>query len=468
MAEPAYSKTAYMAGNRFGLGLRQGEADSVGKDPSAWLLNQLQGIAQVPAALAASGDSATNLVAALQARRLVQQLQNSGAEPSPEERAVLRADRLAQNRQPVLRMLQAITTQAPFAERLVRFWSNHFSVTQGGGIKLTLRRIALPYENEAIRAKLGGSFENLVLAVVRHPAMLIYLDNQVSAGPNSQQGRQRGLGLNENFARELLELHTLGVNGGYTQEDVISMASMLSGWTVDLGGNPDSPEAGRFVFRNAMHEPGAQLFMGKQYPANGQGQVEQALLDLARHPATARHVATKLARHFIADDPPEWAVARLERTFLDNGGSLPLLHAELVAMLPAIVADDSLRKLKSADEFVVSTARALTPAMTATQIDAAVPLLNQALGTFGQAPFAAPSPAGWPDIAEYWGSPDTLLKRVKWAQSLTPFLPRSIAPLMLYRELLPPQSPLESGLMEAMSNEQGLALLFGSPQFQWR
>ena len=191
--------------------------------------------------------------------------------------------------------------------RLVMFWSNHFCVSANKG---PVRGMAGAYEREAIRPHVLGRFVDMLLAVERHPAMLVYLDNHVSIGPNSRAGLNRGLGLNENLAREILELHTLGVGGGYTQEDVTNLARILTGWTVANLANPVG-EPGRFFFAPARHEPGAWTVLGKRYGEAGMAAGEAVLRDLARHPATARHIARKLARHFVSAEPPAALVARL-------------------------------------------------------------------------------------------------------------------------------------------------------------
>ena len=225
----------------------------------------------------------------------------------------------------VARFRQASTTDAAFLERLVMFWSNHFCVSANKG---PVRGIAGAYEREAIRPFVLGRFADMLLAVEKHPAMLIYLDNQQSVGPNSRAGTNRGLGLNENLAREILELHTLGVGGGYSQEDVTNLARILTGWTVGNLANALS-EPGKFFFAAARHEPGERTVVGKRYSDRGVQSGEEVLRDLAAHPATAAHIARKLAQHFVAEAPPPALVARLEKTFLDTGGDLGALAKTL-------------------------------------------------------------------------------------------------------------------------------------------
>ena len=190
----------------------------------------------------------------------------------------------------------AIVSDAPYLERLVQFWSNHFTAS---AIKPVILGVVGPYEAEAIRPHVTGRFVDMLKAVTRHPAMLAYLDNVTSIGPNSRAGRRRDAGLNENLAREVLELHTLGVDGGYTQDDVRAFAAMLTGWSI---ARLRDRSPGTFRFHPAAHEPGDKVLLGVRYPEAGEAEAEAALDALARHPSTARHVATKLVRHFVADE----------------------------------------------------------------------------------------------------------------------------------------------------------------------
>ena len=228
--------------------------------------------------------------------------------PIPAGRSISRRHRL--------RIAAALGAEIGFVERLVWFWSNHFCISAN-----KIRSMSGAYEREAIRPHVLGRFTDLLLAAEGHPAMLFYLDQTVSMGANSIAGINRTRGLNENLAREILELHTLGVRSGYTQDDVIGFANVLTGWTlVPPGDNPE--HGGEFTFNPRLHEPGAQKVMGKSYEDETVEQGRAVLRDLAANPATATHVATKLARHFIADAPPPALVERMAKTFLDTGGDL--------------------------------------------------------------------------------------------------------------------------------------------------
>ena len=380
------------------------------------------------------------------------------------------------------RLNTAALSTRPFNERLALFWANHFTVSMA---KASARGVVGAFEREAIRPHIGGRFEDLLKAAVQHAGMLRYLDNDNSAGPESpivrRQARRprtagetppRFTGLNENLAREVLELHTLGVAGGgaayggwggYAQADVTAFARVLTGWRVPLrdlaqaapGSNPSR-------FEPAWHEPGSKTVLGKVY-AEGPEALDAVLHDLALHPSTARFVSTKLARHFVADDPPPALVARLEARYRQTGGELPALYRTLIEA-PEAWAPQPV-KLKTPEEFVVSTARVLRlgEAAFARQPDGAI-------GQLGQRVQAAPSPAGWPDRAEEWLGPDAVWKRVEWATRVADRVGRSMDARALAAASLGPL--LTEGtarqIERAADGPQALALWLMSPEFQRR
>jgi uncharacterized protein (DUF1800 family) len=245
----------------------------------------------------------------------------------------------------------ALNSEIGLIDRLTWFWSNHFCVSADKG---QVRPICGAYEREAIRANVLGKFSDMLLAVESHPAMLMYLDNAGSIGPHSIAGLRRGKGINENLAREIMELHTLGVHGGYSQDDVTNFAKVITGWTFSPL-KQDRQHGGEFVFNDRMHEPGAQSVLNRSYDG-GYEQGRAVLLMLARHPATAKHVATKLVRHFIADEPPRPLVDRLAKRFLDTGGDLKEVTKTLVSAPESWDAPRS--KLKRPAEWIVSSMRA--------------------------------------------------------------------------------------------------------------
>lgn len=475
----AQSQT-YIAGNKFGLGLRPGDLEKIGAKPRQWLLDQLEQITELPSLLSEVRDSAHYISSGINYTRQSQQVraQTGTQQVDPAMRQDMRRQRRdlqqEQLRHYQLRLQAAINTDAPFAERLVRFWLNHFTVSNINN-KPALRTSLVAYENEAIRANLNGNFENLVLAVEQHPCMLFYLDNIQSMGPNSRFGERRERGLNENLAREILELHTLGVDGGYTQQDVGALANIITGWSVNipgarvLGGNKrfarqiQSSEAGAFQFNQAMHEPGAQVLLGKRYGQSGVEQGRKALSDLVQHPSTAVFIATKLARHFISDAPPQSAINQLAKVFNDTDGHLPSVHRELLNIEGAWNAEH--KKLKTPEEFVISTARGLIGRVNQ---EKQLQTFLSAQIALNQKPFTANSPAGWPDNAEHWGSPDALLKRIEWISQIAERYANSINPRDIVTKILLPNDHLQESIARAESGAQATAILFASPQFQWR
>lgn len=263
----------------------------------------------------------------------------------------------------------ATTTDAGFSERLVHFWSNHFAISAD---KRQASLYAAPMEREAIRPHIFGRFEDLLLAAETHPGMLRYLDNAQSVGEGSvfatrgarrrkQQGDgapKRKLGLNENLAREILELHTLGVDGGYTQADVTEFARAITGWGTPLARDFSAGQSvdSAFVFRAAAHEPGPRSVLGTRYAEGGVEQGRAILADLARRPATAKHLSLKLARHFVADVPPSALVERMTEAYLSGSGDLRKVYRVLIESDLSWSTDA--RKFKTPDDFLVSAMRA--------------------------------------------------------------------------------------------------------------
>ena len=369
------------------------------------------------------------------------------------------------------RLDHAVASTQPFLERLVYFWSNHFCIS---GLKGQMVRVlAGSFEREAIRPHVLGRFWDMLKAVEQHPAMLVYLDNAQSVGPGSPVGRKRGRGLNENLAREILELHTLGVAGGYSQPDVTSLANVLTGWTIAepqlaanaaanprlaarLGGGEIVP--GRFVFTPDRHEPGPRVVLGKRYDDRGLATGEAVLADLARHPATARQIARKLARHFVADNPPPALVARLEATFRSTDGDLAEL-ARALATAPECWAAPP-RKVVPPFDFVVSLMRAFELRLRA-------PEAVRIAAAIGQPLWAPPSPKGWPDDDDAWMAPSAVRERLRIAERAARLMDRGADPRAaasdLFGDALSRQTML--AVERAEVREQGFELLMMSPEF---
>ncbi|MDB5702973.1 MAG: hypothetical protein JWN66_89 [Sphingomonas bacterium] len=365
----------------------------------------------------------------------------------------------------------ALVSPAPFVERLVHFWANHFAISID---KVPVVGLGGLLEFEAIRPNVLGTFGDMLNAVERHPAMLLYLDQAQSVGPNSpvgaragQRGNQR-LGLNENLAREIMELHTLGVRTVYDQADVTEFARAMTGWTVAglsrglrarFAGTEGVP--GDFIFATPLHEPGVRTIMGKSYDQEGERQAQAVLSDLATHPATATHIATKLARHFAGDTPPPALVQRMQTAFLKTGGDLPSVYRVLIDSPESWVAQAP--KFKTPWEWSISVYRALgTKNVQAGTVSG---LLSQ----LGQPTWKPGSPAGYDDIAASWAGPDAILRRVESAERFATRAGALIDARALAPKLFPAVSPATTqALARAESPGQALALLLVAPEMMRR
>ena len=466
-----------IAAHRFGLG--EASLDTVGGDAVQWLS------AQIGPADTALGDGLLDTRAALQhvaAERAAKRVAKNPPPGMMAEQAL--ASQSAHYREVIVadarsRLLTASRTTRPFAERLQLFWANHFTVSLAKG---STRGLVGAFERDAIRPNIAGAFEALLLASTTHPAMLRYLDNTQSAGPNSAivaRAAKRAIklgegarvsGLNENLAREVLELHTLGAasargaGGSYTQADVTAFAAVLTGWRVGPDGDDDAQR-----FDPAWHEPGAKTFLGKSYPQGPDG-LRQVLHELALHPATARFVTTKLARHFVADDPPPALVERLTGTYLRSGGDLPAVYRELIRSPEAWSAQPV--KLKTPEALVVSALRLLrgTSANSMRAFERSELGAAGGIALLGQRVQAAPSPAGWSDRAEDWLGPDAVWKRIEWSTRIAERLGSSVDARSLAAQSLGPllSTATRTQIERAADGAQALALLLMAPEFQRR
>ncbi len=424
---------------RFGLGRKQ--AEPLPSDPRAWLHAQLE---RPDPDLARPAPSIAEMLTALELDRQDKQ------DPT----ATKRPRRVAELWRPELGAIMAnlVDTEVPFRERLSWFWANHFTVSlRRGDVRVALG----PYLREAIRPHVTGRFVDMLMAVMTHPAMLRYLDNAGSVGPDSPAGQRRHVGLNENLARECLELHTVTPAAGYTQADVTAFAAVLTGWSIDAkSANPG------FAFRPQAHEPGTQTVMGRTFPPGRQGGVE-ALTWLGQHPATYHHLATKLAIHFVSDNPPASAVRRIETALHDTRGDLKAA-AIAVTDLPE-AWQPPLRKLRTPFDFVPAVLRA-----TGFAPDDPV-LIDQWLTILGQQPLAAPLPNGWPDKAADWTAGKSLLRRVDWSFVISGKVP-NLDPMQTAEDALGPLASAETlnQIRHAGSRREALTMLFASPEFQRR
>lgn len=457
---------AALALHRFGVGAAPAELGSVSSDPRAYVLSQLgrpEAAVIVDAQLPSSAQAAVALIRAQKAKRdsggqtiavaniLDQPMEYilSSDDPGAVNRAIYVAETMA-------RLRQGAQTRAGFVEKLVLFWSNHFAVSIDKG---PIRVLAGAMEREAIRPHVLGRFVDLLKAVEQHPAMLLFLDNQQSIGPKSPAGQRSHKGLNENLAREILELHTLGVDGGYTQQDVTNFAAILTGWSWGPPGG-DGPDAGEFVFFPPRHEPGPVSFMGKLYDQAGLAQGEAVLSTLAVHPATARHLATQLAAYFIADDPPPAAVARIEKAWLDSGGDLAVVARALISSPEAWTP--KLAKLRSPYSFILAAARA-QPDFLADRAG-----LLRGFDALGQHPWAPPSPKGFDETTAAWLAPHSFGERLEWASLMSSKHPPRQNPTAMADDLFGPllSKATRAEIDRAVDGPQGLTLLLMSPEFQ--
>ncbi len=456
---------AAIATTRFGLGAGPGEIAAAGGDPKGWVKSQINPeAARIPEA---------GLPSALQV--IASQPAIYGIGPADPDMRMQAATNLREKMRAEIaaRLNHAIVTPHPFAERWARFWSNHFTVAARS---VPLSGLVGPFEREAIRPNVFGSFRALLRAATFHQGMLGYLDAQRSIGPSTVAAQQRDAGLNENLAREVLELHTMGVGSGYSQDDIIEFAKALTGWTIagtriarlGAGGQAQQrrasldAEPGASVFVPGIHEPGARTVLGKRYDVAGREQAGAILDDLAIQPATARRVATKLARHFIADAPPAAAVAALESAFMRTSGDLAELARAVVDLDAAWATGPASAKFKTPDELMISVARA-----TGSRAPRDMARFYRMLGHM---PYSAPSPAGWPDDTASWSGADAIKKRIDWANDVARRMPRGASPGAFLEQALGElvSQQTRQAIASAESAEQGFTLAIMSPEFQRR
>ena len=462
---PSKDMMAAIAVTRFGLGARPGEIDAAKADPQGFLVAQIRREgADIPQD---GGETAAQRFEQMrdyqqQRRQERQQKDGEGDKTAANAKSFMAAQVALREKVGadfLARARLGANTPAAFRERWALFWANHFTVSATKQITSVLIG---PFEREAIRPYVFGSFENLLVASSTHPAMLTYLDQAQSIGPNSQAAmRRRGgkVGLNENLAREIMELHTVGVDAGYTQADVTEFARALTGFSI---GRDNEDRQGQFVFRDAAHEPGARKIMGRHYGEPDIKQGMAVLKDLAADRHTAHHVCGKIARHFVSDTPPPALTARLEKRWMDTSGDLAQVAKALVESPEAW--DPTPTKFKTPYEYTLSTWRLIGAEPSA--IERLAPILTG----LGQKPFSPPSPKGWPEDAQTWASPDGLVKRMQWAQGFAAVVadrtdPNALAVAALGDRLTP---PVAKAVSRAETRKEAFALLVMSPEFQRR
>jgi uncharacterized protein (DUF1800 family) len=472
-------RDAVTAVRRFGLGARPGELKKVASDPRGYVLASLSAhaTAQMPGKGLPSTDKIyADVRSANEQRRNAKAAGGNTAPAPPEARAprmpgAMKGEGMeamgvrkgsgertvspgevlhrAYVADATARITHARTTDAAFFERLMMFWSNHFCV---GGGKGRLVGIVGSYEREAIRPLVLGRFSDMLLAVAQHPAMLMYLDNITSMGPNSSIGLRQKKGLNENLAREILELHTLGVDGGYTQADVANLARLITGWSVTEN---------RFAFLPAWHEPGTWTVLGKAYTSGDVEVGRKCLLDVARHPSTARFVARKLATHFVADNPSPALVQGLTATFQRTDGDLSAVAKALVAA-PEAWHEPSRKSLPPYD-WSLAVARGFNLALQPAEV-------MRIANTLGQPLWKPNSPKGFPDSNDAWIGAPAVREKLRVAELLVRDIDKALDPRAAAESLLgaamSPQT--KQAIARAETREQGFEILMMSPDFQRR
>jgi uncharacterized protein (DUF1800 family) len=465
---PSKDMMAAIAVTRFGLGARPGEIEAAKADPKGFLVAQIRREgADLPRDGGETSADRFRQMRDFQRQRKMEREQKNGEGDKTSANAQTFKDAQRALREKVgadflARARLATNTDATFRERWALFWANHFTVSATKQITSVLIG---PFEREAIRPHVFDSFENLVVASSTHPAMLTYLDQAQSIGPNSRAAgaagrrRNRKAGLNENLAREILELHTVGVDAGYAQADVTEFARALTGFSI---GRDAEDRPGQFVFREAAHEPGSRTILGRHYSQAGAKQGLSVLSDLAADPRTARHICGKIARHFVSDTPPPSLTERLERRWMETGGDLAKVAQALIESPEAW--DPTPAKFKTPYEYTLSTWRLIGTEPSAIQ------RLAPILAGLGQKPFSAPSPKGWPEDAQTWAAPDALIKRMQWAQGFAAAVadrsdPNALAVEALGARLTP---AVAKAVSRAETRREGFALLVMSPEFQRR
>lgn len=461
-------EVAVLALQRFGLGPRRGSISAISSDPRGAVLAEIEraNVTMIPQEALPTSAEAFRAVdeanAERRARRRVAARDDQAGErkmvapaaaPVVAEPQVPDPNRTIYLAEVKARVAAGLEAEIGFAERLVWFWSNHFCISAS-----KIQSMTGAYEREAIRPHALGRFSTLLQAAEAHPAMLFYLDNDRSMGPNSIAGINGTRGLNENLAREILELHTLGVRSGYTQEDVTNFAKVLTGWTVIPPA--DNPEhGGLFVFNRRRHEPGPKTVLGKVYDQDGVEQGRAVLRDLARHASTPTHVAAKLVRHFIADEPPPDLIERIAAMFRDTDGDLKQVAKALVQAPEAWTLP--LTKLRRPSEWAMAVSRAAG-------LDSNPGRFMNMQANLGEPLWRPPSPKGFADDQATWL--DGMGQRLDVANTMAERMagrtdPRFIVEKVFERTL---SRDATEAVARAESRHQALVLLFMAPEFQRR
>ena len=450
---------AIIAVNRFGLGARSKELIEAQVNPKQWLLSQM-----VPPSFDLSRINTESAFRQFAIYREEQKRAREITNDSNNKEMVNFSKPLRQTQKKILfdGFWHSVETTQPFSVRLLDFFSNHFSVSTSS---IPLYTLAPLLEREAIAPFIFSRFEDMLIAVIQHPAMLIYLDNTKSTGPNSKIGRNnKKRGLNENLAREIFELHTLGLDSGYKINDIQELAKAISGWSISY---PHEIKKFGFIYRDRQHEPGTRIILGREYRDLGIQQGRAILRDLARDPNTARFISNKLVTYFINDKPDELLVNDMVDTWIKTKGDLRQVITTLIEHHKSWDFDRN--KFKTPREFVVSTLRALNLNRNISR-----PFFKSIvyhIATLGQQPFGSGSPSGYPLKASAWTGSDALMKRIDWVNRLNAVVPKLKTNTLeiaqqLFGDFITEQT-LRS-IKRAESDRQARTLLFMSPEFQRR
>ncbi len=460
-ATPASSKIVHVL-NRLSLGIRPGDIQKVNEMGIDRYIQQQLNPASIPESAALTKQLAQLNTLSMSPVALAQQFRPRGQLGKAQQTPNRQFAKNTMQQAVEARLLRATKSDRQLQESMVDFWFNHFNVFSGKG----LTRIWVgAYEQEAIRPNTMGRFRDLLEATARHPAMLFYLDNWQNTDPKSPAARGRFQGLNENYARELLELHTLGVEGGYTQQDVIALAKILTGWGFRRAVQPIAPAANDengFYFDAKRHDFSDKIFLGQTIKGRGIAEVEQALDILAKHPATARRVSHKLAQYFVADQPPKALIDKMAQRFVATDGNIREVLGTLFRSAEFMDSKHYNAKFKTPYQYVVSVYRA-------TGSDVSRPgLIQNTLQQLGMPLFGCQTPDGYKNTQAAWLNPDGMTRRLSFATIFSKLPSPSVNAIQLAQTVGDRFSIQTQQAIAASPPQLRTAIILGSPEFMSR
>lgn len=440
---------AAIAASRFGYGARPGQLTAIAADPAGWLKSQISGPPEPSPELDALPGS-PSVTASLMAAHAA----GPGA-----LRIHRRETQATFEREAIVHMAHALTSKTPFRERLVRFWCNFFGITATDPKSSTL---AYAFEREVVRPHLTGSYATMLTQAVKHPAMLLAFENSGSFGNYSPSGLGGGSGLNAALANHILTRLTIADETAFTERDTVELTKMLTGWSVAA---PQEGNPGTFVFREALHQPQGKYFLNRAYPAAGALEAEAALDALTRREATARNLATRMARAILADTPPEDVVDDMISGYAGGGNSLRGLVEGMIGSETAWSLQQN--KAKSPEDLVLSVARSLGYGSDMADV------MLRAQRALGQPPKRAPIVAGWPELNGAWTAPQQMIERAQWVAAIAAHgvgilrnTPITDFALAILGPLVTPTTYRR--LSVTRDRAEALGLLLAAPEFQRR